>query len=105
MIQNTFITNRTGRKIQFSWQQVLGMSKLFLQSPDDPCVWELYGLASVCVIDAYIAMHPGKPEIVSRVMDILSTVISKCYHCQATLDSSRWPNSSAIMPTTPWKRF
>ena len=96
-MENTYVIDRTGRNIQFSWIDVLQTSKAFQPDLYAGGIWNLDGVASISAFGTNIAIHPGTGAAKNYVLDLLAEEIGRHYCCHVTMEKDRWPAALHIL--------
>ena len=96
-MKNTYVIDKTGRNIQFSWEDVLKTSRSFQPDLSAGGIWNLEGVASISAFAQHIAIHPGTVAITDRVLGLLAVEVERHYCCHVTMEKSRWPGALHIL--------
>ena len=84
MIENNTLIVCSDEKIvcSFSWEKILENSKIFIQYPLNPSIWELENICSLSVYDKYICCHP---VIDDNIIAKLEICVSNYYSCKTNI--------------------
>ena len=95
-MENTYVIDRTGRNIRFSWEDVLKTSQALQPDLSAGGIWNLDGVASISAFARHIAIHPNTDAVKDRVLDLLAEEF--CFTEQHRVDDSH----RAVRFCTSW---